>query len=61
MSSSLLLSAEDLLKGEINNQSEVRVKAGHSYVVPISIDAPFTAVDWEFTVTPKVCTLLSEF
>ena len=54
MSSSMLLSAEDLAKGEINTQSETCVKAGRSFAVPIRINTPYTVVSWEFTVQPKV-------
>ena len=54
MSSSMLLSAEDLARGEINTQSETWVKAGRSFAVPIRINTPYTVVSWEFTVQPKV-------
>jgi hypothetical protein len=54
MSSSMLLSADDLATGEINTHNEVWVKPGRSYAVPISIATPFTTIKWEFTVQPKV-------
>ncbi|XP_076455922.1 uncharacterized protein LOC143290403 isoform X2 [Babylonia areolata] len=53
MSSSMLLSAEDLASGEINTQSETWIKPGRSFAVPISISTPDTVVTWQFTVQPK--------
>ncbi|KAL8603113.1 hypothetical protein ACOMHN_046025 [Nucella lapillus] len=53
MSSSMLLTAEDLASGEINTQSETWIKPGRSFAVPISIAHPNTVVTWEFTVQPK--------
>ena len=54
MSSSMVLSAEDLARGEVNTQNEVWVKPGCSFAVPIAVHTPETDVSWEFTVQPKV-------
>lgn len=49
----MLLSADDIARGEINTQNETWVKPGRSFAVPISIMTPFTTVKWQFTVQPK--------
>ncbi|XP_041347285.1 FYVE and coiled-coil domain-containing protein 1-like isoform X2 [Gigantopelta aegis] len=53
MQSSMVLSAEELAKGEINSQNEVWVKPGKSFAVPVSIQTPDTVLFWEFSSQPK--------
>lgn len=54
MSSSLCISLADLVRGEVNSQNEVWIKAGRSFAVPVMIDKPNTVFGWEFTSYPKV-------
>ncbi|XP_046570399.1 FYVE and coiled-coil domain-containing protein 1-like [Haliotis rubra] len=53
MTSSMILSAEELEKGEINRQNEIWIKPGNTFVVPIVIDTVNTELCWEFTSQPK--------
>ncbi|XP_067686016.1 FYVE and coiled-coil domain-containing protein 1-like isoform X2 [Haliotis asinina] len=53
MTSSMILSAEELEKGEINRQNEIWIKPGKTFVVPIVIDTVNTELCWEFTSQPK--------
>lgn len=54
MTSSMILSAEELENGEINRQNEIWIKPGKTFVVPITIDTVNTELCWEFTSQPKV-------
>ncbi|XP_071103963.1 FYVE and coiled-coil domain-containing protein 1-like isoform X1 [Haliotis cracherodii] len=53
MTSSMILSAEELENGEINRQNEIWIKPGKTFVVPITIDTVNTELCWEFTSQPK--------
>ncbi|GFO01476.1 fyve and coiled-coil domain-containing protein 1 [Plakobranchus ocellatus] len=54
MSSSMILSAEELESGEVNQQNEVWVRPGRTFVVPVDIEEKNTVLHWSFTSTPKV-------
>ncbi|XP_005104668.1 FYVE and coiled-coil domain-containing protein 1 [Aplysia californica] len=53
MSTSMLLSAEDLLSGQVNSQNQVWIKPGRTFAVPISIPEENAALEWEFSSHPK--------
>ncbi|CAG5125077.1 unnamed protein product, partial [Candidula unifasciata] len=53
MTSSMILSADDLKSGEVNRQNEVWIKPGKTYIVPVDIEHKNTVLLWEFTSHPK--------
>lgn len=52
MTCSSYLSLEDLENGDINSQSEVWIKPGMSFAIPIKISKSSTVFGWEFTSYP---------
>ena len=52
----MLLSAEDLLLGQVNSQSQVWVKPGRTHVVPVSMPEVDATLVWQFSSQPKVRT-----
>ncbi|BFZ06362.1 hypothetical protein BsWGS_09401 [Bradybaena similaris] len=53
MTSSMILSADDLKSGEVNRQNEVWIKPGKTFVVPVDIEQKNAVLLWEFTSHPK--------
>ncbi|XP_064594359.1 FYVE and coiled-coil domain-containing protein 1-like isoform X3 [Liolophura sinensis] len=53
MTSSLMITVEDLQKGHVNRDNEVWLKAGRRFSVPILIDSVGVVLCWEFTTQPK--------
>jgi hypothetical protein len=45
----------DFCSNSVENCSEVVIKAGRSYAVPVSIEFPDFVLSWQFTTLPKVC------
>ncbi|RUS73658.1 hypothetical protein EGW08_018590 [Elysia chlorotica] len=53
MTSSMILTAEELESGEVNQQNEVWIKPGKTFVVPVDIGERNTVLHWSFTSQPK--------